>query len=91
MNVREINPESGSKQTLAYYIESSVGLTLLTSWLVVALQKDSPFHPSNSTVLQRVLWPLFYAYGVVPSIIGWLVCAICRPPRGTRATDEERS
>jgi len=70
MNVREIH--EFTKETLANYVGAAVGLTLFTSWLALALQKDSSFYPSDSGVLRRTLWPLFYVYGTISTNIrGW--------------------
>ncbi|KAF8553791.1 hypothetical protein OG21DRAFT_1485136 [Imleria badia] len=93
MNVIEINPPSltKGKKTLTDYIEAVVGFTLFTSWLIIALQKDSSFHQSNSSVIRRTLWPLFY---VPAKIKGWLEPANRRssrdaPPPST--SDDEQS
>lgn len=63
MNVREINPPTTG--TLAQYIVATVSLTVITSWLAIAFQKDSVFYPRDSDVLRRTLWPLFYAHGAI--------------------------
>ncbi|KAG9311758.1 hypothetical protein JVU11DRAFT_8001 [Chiua virens] len=63
MNVYQINPPTTG--TLAQYVEITVGLTLLTSWIAIALQKYNPFYPANSGVLCRALWPLFCAYDFI--------------------------
>ena len=69
MNIKGILPPSvGPTETLAHYIESVIGLTLFTSWAVIALQKDSSFYPSDSTVLRRTLWPFYYVYDVISRI-----------------------
>lgn len=60
MNVIEINPSGG--ETLAHYIEGTVGLTLFAAWVAVALQVESSFFPAGSTVWRRVSWPVFYVW-----------------------------
>jgi len=67
MNVREI--DNSTNQTLTHYVGAAVGLTLFTSWLVIAVQKDSSFHRKNSGVLHRTLWPLFYAHDLISTEI----------------------
>ncbi|KAG9311757.1 hypothetical protein JVU11DRAFT_8000 [Chiua virens] len=67
MNIPEINPHA--THTLANYMELTIGLMLLTSWIAIALQKYTPFHPANSGVLRRTLWPLFYAYEFISTEI----------------------
>lgn len=80
MNVREMH--DSTNETLAKYIGAAVGLTLLTSWLAITLQKDSFFYPSDSSVLRRTLWPLFYVHGVISTNIrGWRGPADHRSPR----------
>ncbi|KAI9568117.1 hypothetical protein HD554DRAFT_2022923, partial [Boletus coccyginus] len=83
MNVREMH--DSTNETLAKYIGAAVSLTLLTSWLAITLQKDSFFYPSNSGVLRRTLWPLFYVHGVISTNIrGWRRPADHRSPRDNR-------
>lgn len=60
MNVAEINP--GTLETLANYIASTVILTAITAWIVVAMQNHSSFHPGGRHVVKRIAWPAFYAY-----------------------------
>ena len=67
MNVGEINP--GTTENLAHYVEAVVGLTLFTSWLVIAMQKDSFFFPPDSSVMHRTLWPLYFVNGVISTEI----------------------
>jgi len=67
MNVGEINP--GTNETLARYVEVAVGLTVLTSWLAIALQKESSFHPQECHIWKRLLWPVFYAYDLISTVI----------------------
>ena len=67
MNVREINP--GTLETLVHYVEVAVGLTVLTSWLAIALQTESSFHPQGCNTWNRVLWPAFYAYDLISTTI----------------------
>ncbi|KAI6021818.1 cora-like Mg2+ transporter protein-domain-containing protein [Pisolithus microcarpus] len=58
MNVVEIN--SGSHETLARYAEATVALTVLTTWLVVAMQTESSFWPKGSPWWHRLAWPIFF-------------------------------
>ncbi|KAF8553819.1 hypothetical protein OG21DRAFT_1522884 [Imleria badia] len=67
MNVAEINP--GTLESLASYVESTVILTAVTIWVVVALQEHSTFHPGRSSVLKRIAWPAFYAYDMIRSMV----------------------
>lgn len=60
MNVVEINP--GTNETLPRYIESTVILTVITAWFVIALQEHSTFHSGGTHYVERVLWPAFYGY-----------------------------
>ena len=60
MNVTEINPSS--LKTLAVYVESTVVLTLITAWVMIALQDYSSFHPGGRNIMQRIAWPILYAY-----------------------------
>ncbi|KAI6158566.1 cora-like Mg2+ transporter protein-domain-containing protein [Pisolithus thermaeus] len=59
MNVVEIN--SGSRETLSHYVEATITLTVLTIWLVVAMQTESSFWPKGSPWWRRLAWPLFFA------------------------------
>lgn len=72
MNVIEINPFGG--ETLAHYIEGTVGLTILASWVAIALQVESSFFPSGSTVWRRAGWPVYYVWrwvlGIYRQIFG---------------------
>ncbi|KAF8553790.1 hypothetical protein OG21DRAFT_1186917 [Imleria badia] len=94
MDIVEIKPTSltDGKETLnlADYIEAVAGLTLFTSWLIIALQKDSHFHQRNSSVLRRAWWPLFYGSA---KIKGWLEPANRRSRRDGRlfSTSDEQS
>ncbi|KAH0834812.1 hypothetical protein J3R83DRAFT_10421 [Lanmaoa asiatica] len=63
MNVREINP--GTLETLAAYIESTVILTVITAWVVIALQSHSSFHPGRRSIVKRIAWPVFYGYDLM--------------------------
>ncbi|KDQ62116.1 hypothetical protein JAAARDRAFT_449616 [Jaapia argillacea MUCL 33604] len=60
MNVREINP--GTNGTLIHYVETSIILTALTVWIIVALQKNSPFHVEGEEMgfWTRLMWPIAY-------------------------------
>ena len=67
MNVIEINPST--KETLAHYVEVAVGLTVLTSWVAIALQKESAFHPQDCNIWRKVLWPGFYVFYLISTAI----------------------
>lgn len=58
MNVREMNP--GSIETITRYVWVSFLLTFITTWVVVALQPFSTFHPRGAGVWRRAAWPAFY-------------------------------
>jgi len=80
MNVREMNEKT--TETIARYVEVTIGLTVLTSWLAIALQKESTFHLQNSSILKRILWPVFYAYNVISTTIKKWLGFIERRPVG---------
>ena len=63
MNVAEINP--GTYETLASYIKSTVILTVITTWVVIALHSHSSFHPGGRNILGRIAWPMFFCYGAM--------------------------
>lgn len=67
MNVRQINPSTTA--TLDHYVEVTIGLTLLTSWVAIALQKESYFCPKDTKIVGRALWPLFYVYNLISTLI----------------------
>ncbi|KAH7921423.1 hypothetical protein BV22DRAFT_1019395 [Leucogyrophana mollusca] len=60
MNVKEIN--QGSLETLSHYAETTIALTFVTAWLVVAFQSKSPMHDveDGDFWTQRLWWPVFY-------------------------------
>lgn len=88
INIIEINPASETKETLVDYIKAVLGLTLCTWWLMIALRKDSSFHRSNTSILRRILWPLFYAFA---QIQGWVksLAGDRRSPRDSRLSGGE--
>lgn len=60
MNVVEINP--GSLETFARYVEVTVFLTLLTTWIVIAFQPYSSIHEnSGGGVWRRIAWPFYFS------------------------------
>ncbi|KAF9226333.1 hypothetical protein BS17DRAFT_765341 [Gyrodon lividus] len=61
MNVVEINP--GTNESLAHYAVATITLTLITTWLVIALHNHSSFHPGGRHIVRRLGWPIFYIYG----------------------------
>lgn len=58
MNVREIN--TGGTETFANYAGVSVAFTVLTAWLVVSFQSQSPFHEPGAGFGRRLAWPYLY-------------------------------
>ncbi|KDQ53421.1 hypothetical protein JAAARDRAFT_161934 [Jaapia argillacea MUCL 33604] len=57
MNVREINP--GTYGTIPHYIVTTIVLTTLTVWIIVAFQKFSSFHQGEQVSLWiRLGWPI---------------------------------
>ncbi|KDQ58359.1 hypothetical protein JAAARDRAFT_34159 [Jaapia argillacea MUCL 33604] len=60
MNVKEINP--GTNGTMDHYVEASLVLTVLTVWIIVALQRSSPFHEpgQENNLWVRLCWPVLY-------------------------------
>ncbi|KAI6131035.1 hypothetical protein EDD16DRAFT_1700414 [Pisolithus croceorrhizus] len=58
MNVAEINP--GTYETLNHYAEVTVSLTVLTAWLVIAMQTESSFWPEGSPWWRRLAWPIYF-------------------------------
>ncbi|KAG8216442.1 hypothetical protein J3R82DRAFT_6548 [Butyriboletus roseoflavus] len=78
MNVHEINPPTiGS---LDIYVVVAIGLTLLTSWIAIALQKESNFHPENANAVGRALWPVIYVYNLIATFIKKVVEPAQPPP-----------
>ncbi|KAI5996504.1 cora-like Mg2+ transporter protein-domain-containing protein [Pisolithus orientalis] len=63
MNVAEINP--GTRETLSHYAEATVTLTVLTAWLVIAMQTESSFWPRGSPWWRRLVWPICFVAGRV--------------------------
>ncbi|KAG1763114.1 hypothetical protein EDD22DRAFT_526563 [Suillus occidentalis] len=60
MNVVEINPDS--LETIARYVEVTISLTLLTTWIVIALQPYSSIHEnSGGGVWRRMAWPFYFS------------------------------
>lgn len=58
MNVREIN--AGGLETITNYAGVSVAFTVLTAWLVIAFQSQSPFHDQGAGFWKRIAWPCLY-------------------------------
>lgn len=67
MNVTEINPPATG--SLNRYIEVTIAFTVVTSWLVVALQTESTFHPTNCSIWRRALWPVCYPLELISTAI----------------------
>ncbi|KAG2130887.1 hypothetical protein DEU56DRAFT_740368, partial [Suillus clintonianus] len=64
MNVAEFN---GGLESLARYVEVTVGLTLLTIYVVVTLQTHSSFHNHNAPFMQRAVWPVLLCWKLMTS------------------------
>jgi hypothetical protein len=63
MNVKEIN--SGSLETLAHYVETTISLTLLTVYVVVTLQPHSTVHRKDANLRERAAWPGILLWKVI--------------------------
>lgn len=61
MNVNEVTGQQG-QETLVHYVATALALTCATSWLMVACHSHSPFISKDSTLVQRVMWPMFYIF-----------------------------
>ena len=72
MSVQELHPPDHGTLTIAQYIEAVVVCNVFTLWLVVILQKDSSFFPSDSGTMRRALWPFFWVCDVMFKIKAWL-------------------
>lgn len=59
MNVTEVTGQTG-QESLVRYIAVALSLTCATSWLVVACHSQSQFIAPDSTLVQRMGWPVFY-------------------------------
>lgn len=67
MNVTEMSPlTTGS---LIRYVEVTVGLTVLTSWVAIALQQESSLLPEDKKIWKRALWPVFYAFSLISTAV----------------------
>jgi Mg2+ and Co2+ transporter CorA len=67
MNVAEINP--GTLETLSAYVVSTIILTAITAWVIVALQEHSHFHPGGRYIVKRALWPVFFVYSLMVMMV----------------------
>jgi hypothetical protein len=63
MNVKEIN--SGSLETLAHYVETTLSLTVFTIYLVVTLQSYSSVHRKGAKLRERAAWPGMFLWKVI--------------------------
>lgn len=59
MNVTEITGQS-EQESLVHYIATTFALTCATTWLVIACQLHGPFLAKDSSLVQRVGWPMFF-------------------------------
>ncbi|KAG2159248.1 uncharacterized protein EDB93DRAFT_1324706 [Suillus bovinus] len=63
MNVREINP--GSLESIKRYVWVSFLLTLVTTWVVVAVQPYTKIHEDGAGVWRRAAWPVFFLSRII--------------------------
>ncbi|KIJ05218.1 hypothetical protein PAXINDRAFT_182971 [Paxillus involutus ATCC 200175] len=68
MNVAEINP--GSTESIKHYAEATVAISLITGWLLVAVQPHNTFHSPGSDVWRRLAWPLISLWKLCEVIFG---------------------
>ncbi|KIK44700.1 hypothetical protein CY34DRAFT_10847 [Suillus luteus UH-Slu-Lm8-n1] len=79
MNVAEINP--GSLETIARYVEVTISLTLLTTWIVIALQPYSSIHDnSGGGVWRRMAWPFY---------LSSTLCKQAKPPLSPPSSEKD--
>ena len=64
MNIKEIN--SGTFETLAHYVETTISLTIFTIYIVVTLQPHNSFHEENAPLQQRMMWPYQFLKKWIP-------------------------
>jgi hypothetical protein len=55
MNLAELN---GGKGTILQYFETSIPLTLVTIWVVIALQSRFILKDPDASMWKRFLWPI---------------------------------
>ncbi|KAH7929174.1 hypothetical protein BV22DRAFT_1125947 [Leucogyrophana mollusca] len=85
MNVKEIQP--GSLETLTNYVGVAIGLTVLTIWLVFAVQVGHPVHEngeSSGLFAERLWWPIFLLKRKASKMLKAL-----RMRKGTQAPHDE--
>lgn len=65
MNITEL-AGSSVKGTVPHYLAVTITLTLLTVWLVIALQSESPFHEKGKVtpLRRRLLWPYTFIHRI---------------------------
>ncbi|KAF8516402.1 hypothetical protein JB92DRAFT_2267729 [Gautieria morchelliformis] len=58
MNIKEINP--GTKGSLPHYFATTIPLTLLTTWVIIAFQGrwSSQGEDDNVSIWRRLMWPI---------------------------------
>ena len=57
MNIEEINP--GTLGTLPHYFATTIPLTVLTTWIIVALQgKWNEAEGDNISIWEQLKWPV---------------------------------
>jgi hypothetical protein len=60
MNIKEINP--GTNGTLVHYVVSTIPLTAVTIWIVIAVQrKYLSERPDEVSIWGELVWPLITA------------------------------
>jgi len=58
MNIYQINPSAiGS---LAHFVEVTIPLTLLTIWIIMALQSKQYFGQGDATIFPHLIWPYLW-------------------------------
>ncbi|KAL4080150.1 hypothetical protein V8B97DRAFT_701047 [Scleroderma yunnanense] len=64
MNVREFVGQPGVDYpaTLPRYAAVTLSLTCIVSWVLIALQAHSSFHPPGCSRLRKWGWPVFYVW-----------------------------
>lgn len=52
-------------EAISTYTVSTVILTVLTAWVVVALRVHIPFHRREPSIVGRIAWPVFHYYDLI--------------------------
>ena len=76
MNVKEIGGYTNHYH-LFVYVGCTLVLTLITTWVIIAMQDESIFHSGEQDRfgIRRILWPIFYSYKLLKKMVnavqGW--------------------